>query len=178
MGLDIIAISKIEFVKPFESYEEFDNYAGEKDFHFIVQKGLAHPRSFEGLEDGIYKGKGSSYNFRAGSYSSYNLWRDILARVIMGVPAKEVWTSPGAYRMFPFFELIEFSDAEGGISGASLERLAKDSKDSYKEAKKKIQALSKDGSDLGYSASAWLEGYKNFMKAFNLAAPKGVIIFA
>ena len=59
--------------------------------------------------------------FRAGSYSGYNRWRDVLRLVIHGL-AHRLDLADDA----DFIELIQFSDCEGCIGPKTCAKLAKD----------------------------------------------------
>jgi hypothetical protein len=64
--------------------------------------------------------------FRAGSYSGYGAWRNLLAQTILRVPSSDVWRSRRQFKGKPFVELIDFADNEGCIGPVVSAKLAKD----------------------------------------------------
>ena len=80
------------------------------------------PGRTAGIKPGIYSFERSA-EFRAGSYSGYNEWRDHLARMAVGMSAKKIWASGWKG---PFVELINFPDNEGVIGPVVAAKLAKD----------------------------------------------------
>src|SRR5262252_7716720 len=93
MGLDITACSKLVLAA---------NPAVDEDGEPIAVTQIKIPedvlqsteRNFLGRADGLEPGL-CSYteldDFRAGSYSGYNLWRDALCRMIHGISAEQFW---------------------------------------------------------------------------------------
>ena len=124
MGLDITAYSHVK--KLAKNCSDVDvNYAAcQKRRHM-----RAHvvPDFADRLPSGAgcYKPtpKTKRYVFRTGSYSYYNEWRNRLAQIILNVPAEIVWHNLEEYTNQPFFELINFSDAEGTIGPEASKRL-------------------------------------------------------
>lgn len=68
--------------------------------------------------------------FRAGSYSGYNWWREILAKLVGITDINAFWIKTGGINnrkgKEPFFELINFSDCEGTLPLRECKRLKKD----------------------------------------------------
>lgn len=115
------------------------------------------------------------HSFRAGSYGSYNAWRDELAK-LAGYPAVPVdryktgsvqmrhdqgaWDSDGGH----LFELICFSDCEGVIGPETSAKLAKD----FADLQSKIDAHPDE-----YFRGRCAE----WRKAFEMAADGGAVDF-
>lgn len=68
--------------------------------------------------------------FRVGSYSGYNWWREILARLVGIKNLNDFWIKAGGIDNRngpePFFELLNFSDCEGTLPYRECKRLLKD----------------------------------------------------
>ena len=181
MGLDISAVSHLRFVKRMPSPDGLERLEEElsgrgKSLHevyfLLYANGPHHKRQLEGMKPGLYEyTEGSEHHsFRAGSYSSYNWWRDQLARFAHGVPAEEVWAHPRRYKGKPFVELIDFTDCDGRIGTPVAAKLLAD-----------FQAHAGKADDfatsLGEEAEYWLEVYREFTEAFRLAAQDGALMF-
>jgi len=99
----------------------------EDDEHIVAWVDEDMARSLRGLQMGrCYETSGNVIEFRAGSYSGYNKWRDELARRALDLPAATVWEDPSRFVEAPFFELINFSDCEGTIGPDAASDLATD----------------------------------------------------
>jgi hypothetical protein len=129
MGLDISAYRKLEPIRDYPNDGNYD-YPNETvlyvnpDFPGRCDEFAEQPRK-------VYKFS-EKFQFSAGSYHSYNDWRDWLARVAGAGSAKALWDK-AADPMFgfeakavPFVELINFSDCEGAIGTAISRKLAAD----------------------------------------------------
>lgn len=173
MGLDIKVLKSVEFIEVNEDNDEEividkngkiytdDNYYRlYLNPHFPIQsKGL---QSLIKLND--YK---FDYSFRAGSYGSYNVWRNNLAKML----GYEDYTGHGDYDLTvfelkegPFWEFIKFSDCEGVINSQVSKKLLNDFQEYDPIAKKQ---------DVHF-----YELYRNFHKAFELASKNGIVIFS
>ena len=134
MGLDITAYSKITRCTECESFDDSDSKWSSKEVvkHRWLSVLPERTRVADGLETACYI-VDDEYGFRAGSYGGYNLWRDLLSRAFLGVPARDVWRNPGAYDS-PITSLINFSDCEGligPVTSASLHRALVDGRELY-----------------------------------------------
>ena len=126
----------------------------------------------EEIETGPYT-VGKSFSFSAGSYSSYNNWRNELAK-LAGWPEGEYkqygrgWKSYAASvwnaKEGPFWELIYFSDCEGVIGFNVAAKLAKDFETFEDKAK-------------NHPNERFRTIYENMHMAFALAANSGVVQF-
>lgn len=131
------------------------------------------PQRFRGLESGkVYQFK-SSFDFRAGSYSGYNIWRNELAKLAGYQPSvtfrnkevelrydETVWNLNHG----PFWELIDFSDAEGVIGPDVCRKVYQDFVQ-YRDQAAQVP-------DAYFS-----ESYGHWMKAFEMCADNGAIVF-
>jgi len=126
-------------------------------------------------------------NFRAGSYSGYNQWRNELAKMAGYSSADEVWQDEefDSFKKFnlrkdkldsisgdvvekpkPFYELINFSDAEGVIGPEVSKKLYED----FVEFDEKAQ----NHTD---SDSWFYQKYQEWKKAFKIASQNGAVSF-
>jgi len=126
------------------------------------------PAQAEGIEDGYY-GYENSMDFRAGSYSGYNQWRDELARMAGYAPVASDHSpyAAGAWqkKSGPFWELINFADNEGCIGPKTSAKLAKDF------------AEFQHAADL--NPDEWFrQKYAYWRKAFELASNDGAVDFS
>lgn len=177
MGLDITAYSKLEKIGVVydEDGEPIDPQTCEPllDDSIVLRANDAYPDRAAGLSaKGCYKFSGC-YGFRAGSYSSYNYWRDELAKLagwaLSGYTqynkewpsyAASAWRATGG----PFWELINFSDCEGVIGPIACQKLAKDFADHQELA---------DAVD----DERFRELYADWRQAFEIASDGGAVEF-
>lgn len=159
MGLDVIAYERIEWLGSMDGDHEADDTA-------CVYPNDDFPTRADGLEAGWYRWSGRQHDFRAGSYSSYNWWRDRLAEMI-GSSAQAIWQKP---EPGPFVELIDFADNEGALGPATSRKLAADFADWADRAESFAATL-------GESAGYFTETYDNFRRAFEIAATGGAVQF-
>ena len=83
MGLDISAYSKITKTENLDEATIF------------VFRGEYYSDRATDLEQGTYiEGEGcESIGFRAGSYSGYGVFRNLLSQIILGADARTIWTN-------------------------------------------------------------------------------------
>lgn len=180
MGLDIHAASHLRFVRPMPDAEEFDRIEAELDDESIEDRYfLVHPNEagqeahLAGMEPGMYEYTATSvqHEFRAGSYSGYNWWREQLSRCALGVPPEEVWEDPDSFAGQPFVELVNFTDADGRIGTRLARKLAADFRNDATTAEKYAAELE------GKEGEYFLSVYRDFATAFELAAQDGAVRF-
>lgn len=175
MGLDITAYSKLTPITP----ELKDGEPTAANYWETMVEVYLNP-DFPGRELPLvagWYGFSDRVDFRAGSYGGYNRWRDWLAQ-IAGYPATPfalygsttqrhdagAWATDSG----PFWELINFSDAEGVIGSAVATKLAKD----FAEWDARAKAASESAGD------PWLyEAFANWRRAVELAADGGGVRF-
>lgn len=161
MGLDITAFKKLQLVKhPPLTDDDLDS---EDVYLYPISDFVAYT---DGLEEGLYRTEEDCYSFRAGSHSSYNHWREQLAKVIFLTP-QGIWANPR--RDLPFIELINNSDAEGFIGPKTALKLAKDFKNMRVQVEKRARTYWPEEAD------SFLKLYDQWLKAFEYASDGGVV---
>lgn len=167
MGLDITAYSRLSHVG-----KHTDDWCQEYEAHVQAFAYDSFPESFRGIpilgtrevgsstfvEGGCYAftAQTKTHDFRAGSYSGYNQWRDDLRRQF----------NPGTDPYGPFYELIWFADNEGSIGPDAARDLLADFRgyaDRYQPD--------------GQYADYFRRKYQDWMLACELAADGGLISF-
>jgi hypothetical protein len=191
VGLDIFAASNLRYARPIpgrKALERLEEELSRKDKYLTDVYFLVYPNQacfrqrLAGTKPGLYTYTRSTrrHSFRAGSYSGYNWWRDQLSRFALGVDAPTVWGDPRGFRGRPFVELINFTDCDGRIGTRVATKLAEDFKSHAAGAKRFVPVASgedADGWDETDQKSYWLEVYREFARAFRLAAKKGALAF-
>lgn len=175
MGLDISAYSSIKEVTDIENYDidtlDVFYYSGNNN-NFLVHLG-------ELKTDTYYKICSNSeyFNFRFGSYGSYNTWRNQLAIMMNYGSAENIWcnfnNSLRCYKLKklqnkdfvfkPFYLLIYFSDCEGVIPSNICKKLYLDFVDFDEKAKEQHEYFYKKYCDL--------------KEAFRIASENGFVRF-
>jgi hypothetical protein len=160
MGLDIYAISQIK-----KSVEETDLSVYDNGFNRIG-----------GLEPGFYEktNKTTEHQFGAGSYSSYNWFRNQLSLCIFGQSSDKIWENPDVFVGRPFYELIDFSDCDGCFGPEASERLHQDFVNNRQNLVKYCIDKYIDNDD---TYDYIIETYDNFTTAFELGKQTGLVQF-
>ena len=174
MGLDIMYVSKVKTADELlglgeELYEEFtfgvaDEFK-ERCHSFPLNKGTGT----------VYITPGSERDsFRAGSYSGYNQFRNLLCLAVHGISADEFWNSKN-WDEEEFGALIDFSDCEGTICYSVAAELYRSFKDNRKRFKEYIESPEADLSreDQIY----FMEKYDEWRLATDIASDEGLLIF-
>lgn len=169
-GLDVTAYEKLTLV-PSPQFDRDGEPVGE---HQVRLAPGGFVERFAGLTaEAVYRYQ-SAFEFRAGSYSGYNNWRNELAKLAgyAQTPYKSfdgkielrydatVWKSGKG----PFWELIDFSDAEGVIGPVVCERVHQDFL--------RYRAAAAKHADEYFRSS-----YEEWTKAFAMCANGGAIEF-
>lgn len=175
MGLDITAYRKIELADNNIAFDENDELT---DYHLFVQfyRNNAFSKQIAGeVEDGAAYKYEDSMSFTAGSYSSYNRWREELAKLAGYKPIRTdtygcmadgycagLWKNknPSGH----FSELINFSDCDGVIGAQVSAKLAND----FSIFQVKADA---------HESDLFREKYAKFRAAFEMAADAGAVKF-
>lgn len=150
MGLDIVAHETlIDITNEPNVRDEYGDPDYEKEY-FGLTINPHFPKHQKGFTKGqVFKNPGKTMRFRAGSYSGYNEWRDILA----------TW-KPKAFKL-----LVNFSDCEGFINSEICAKLAKAFAKHAPNAHKAFR-------------NEWdLQLYSRFQDAFELASHGGCVEF-
>ncbi|RKF30716.1 hypothetical protein BCY88_12565 [Paraburkholderia fungorum] len=139
----------------------------------VVLSPVDFPERFRGLESGKVYHFSSSFDFRAGSYSGYNEWRNRLAKLAGYQPSLSVRNGVTESRYDetvwkldhgPFWELINFSDAEGVIGPEVCKKVHQDFVQ-YQDQATQLPDVD------------FRESYADWMKAFAMCANNGAIVF-
>jgi hypothetical protein len=183
VGLDITAASKAasHFIRGHSDDEaENDKLFEAEDVIWVSPNSDFLERS-DGYQEGFYRVHGERVGFRAGSYSGYGNWRRHLCRMALGEEPEEVWATPEVFAGRPFVELINFSDCEGVIGPKTSAKLARDFADFAEQAEQYVEQngrgdkTGKVGPEQGID---WfLESYREWREAFDLAADDGFVTF-
>ena len=163
MGLDITAYEHFE-MQDIDTSEMTDEQEDDL-YEQYTRVYPTFPDQAEGL-DGWVTTSGKEIGFRAGSYSGYNHWRRTLSEMAYGHGPDTLWEHPEDWKGKPFFELINFSDAEGIIGPKTSAKLAKD----FRDNREKAMRFAEDNDYFGSLYDQWME-------AFTLAADSGFVKF-
>jgi hypothetical protein len=177
MGLDISAYSKLVKVEN----PEMNKYGDPVNWDGICR---IHPKTLEytenewegrtkGITEGVVFEYEEYHSFRAGSYSGYNEWRDLLAKFAGWKSDQDCWNSTEG----PFFELIHFSDCDGYIGPEVAAKLFKDFDDYEERAIEFSKTIYDKYGGYGEYWEYWLGKYYDWKKAFKIASDGGVVIF-
>ena len=178
MGLDIGAMSNIVLREDLTKNEDWDvvsRETGERvDGHnFYVASVIDE---FSDQAGPIRNGDVFEYDeymhVRAGSYGGYNRWRRMLCNMALGVEPEVVWNNPTNFETAPFFDLINFSDCEGVLCTEACQGLYEDFRNPLPAATAYASRLPGD-----WDGEYWLDKYKEWMEAFELASKDGCVDF-
>ncbi len=169
-GLDVTAYSGLVEV-PNAAVDE-DGLPKAKDM--VRLSPVDFPDRFKDLKPrAIYRFE-KQFEFRAGSYSGYGWWRNELAK-LAGYRPTDAKTVEGKMesrydaaawkaKSGPFWELINFSDAEGVIGPVACKKLYSDFVAYHKAA-------------MAHPSKDFRESYADWEKALELASKNGALEF-
>ena len=112
-------------------------------------------------------------HFRAGSYSTYNRFRALLAECFHGVDPSAIWEDEWSWEGSRFFEMINGSDCDGVYGPTDSEKLHRD----FEEGEELFQEFLADKFEDDNDGEYYLNTYRNFKEGYGLAAEEGVLIF-
>ena len=112
-------------------------------------------------------------HFRAGSYSGYNQFRNLLAQAFHGVDAEEIWSDENSFEGTPFYEMINFSDCDGVFGPTDSAKLYQD----FEEGEDDFVDFVGEHFEDDDEAEIFLEVYREFKEGFELAADEGILIY-
>lgn len=158
MGLDITAYERVELLSETHTDEHYDM----DDVIVVSQIPEFIGRERPLIEGAAYRASGERIDFRAGSYSGYNLWRRTLAEMSSGRQDHFYWASKDT--SLPFYPLVNFADNEGVLGSYACASLANDF-DSYA-----AKAVDADGVVMFF-----LERYEFWRRACRMAAESGCV---
>jgi hypothetical protein len=175
VGLDITAYSRLKYIGK-HAGDDDNEHEWDAEYNRVHVKPYAYaefPQSFRGipvlgtevsnsgtstfLTGGCYEvtPETQTHAFRAGSYSGYGLWREDLQRQF----------NPGRKPDGPFYELIWFADNEGCIGPEAAKDLLEDFRLHFERYMP------------GEHADYFTEKYRDWTRAFELAADGGLVDF-
>jgi hypothetical protein len=160
MGLDISAFSKIEKVHD------------EDEARIFIRRNIPELDQAQDIEEGMYSPASDSeeHGFRAGSYSGYNHFRNLLCEIMHGVPATDLWEKPKVFEGKEFYNLINFSDCEGNFGPAISKKLHEDF---LKNRDKFVNGVEGKEPYDGY----YTRVYDDFCLGFEIASKGGILEF-
>lgn len=170
MGLDITSYSRLRFVR-----HRSESDPGEyMDRYVYLYDNPDFPEHLDEYQSGFYEQLPGSerMEFCAGSYGGYNMWRDILSKFSLDADPRTVWMNEELFQDRPFFELVHFSNCEGTIGTDTCTKLAKDFQDFAEKAERFAENL-RDS----WGGEWWLEKYREWQEALELATDGGFILF-
>lgn len=189
MGLDISVYGKAERLAPQPEADAKGHYSDE----IYESENLVHAFAYSSMEQSLrglepwqekaweggerYFDAGwwkvtptrDDFDFRAGSYSGYNSFREQLAQAALDVTPRAVWDRLDFYRERPFFELINFADNEGTIGPLAAADLAQD----FRDQRSIVLAAWHDVEE-----ESWFTAkYDEWQRAFDVASGHGIVAF-
>lgn len=171
MGLDITAYRQVQVVK--DAPIDPDGNPCDDEHHNRIFVNPDYPGRDAGLDAAAIYTIGTEHiSFGVGNYRSYNLWRNLLAKLAgytyhPGGNGREeycgdCWNGVEG----PFSELISFSDCEGVIGPIVSAKLAKDFADFDDRAKAFVS-----------NYRGFYQLYSEWHRAFEMAADGGYVNF-
>lgn len=174
MGLDIMYISKVKTSDELldlgeELYEEF-TFGVADEF-----KERCHSFPLSNGTGKVYVTPGSERDcFRAGSYSGYNQFRNLICLAVHGISADEFWNTKH-WDEEEFGALIDFSDCEGTICYSVAAELYRSFKNNRKRFNKYIESSE---ADIDWEDQLYfMEKYDDWTEATRVASNNGLLIF-
>ena len=175
MGLDIIVYSKLEHQRDErveEVMESLFSPLGEEIIEICEEE---ENRRCSDMAIGKWHRTDATQeaHFRAGSYSGYNQFRNLLAQAFHGVDAEDIWSDENSFEGTPFYEMIDFSDCDGVFGPGDSAKLCRN----FEEGEVKFQEFIAEKFEDDDEAGHWLEVYRDFKEGFRLAADEGILIY-
>jgi hypothetical protein len=193
MGLDCTAYEKVTLVEAITleqlKVKNWEHPLYDDEAHCLLYN-KDFPERSDGLVEGFYLIEGKSKGFRAGSYSGYMRYRQLLAQIVGAESAEKFWREPEKLKDKPFYEQINFADNEGFLGPETCKLLLADYKEMrpkamalfekmFEEDKKRIAAQPPSPFSVPLDAVRnWTaDVYDDWIEAFEIAAGAGVIRF-
>jgi hypothetical protein len=179
MGIDISALSHLEYVEP-EQHPDYDDDECQEDNHWQPCDDGAFPSHHRDLKSGCYSETTATEYLGFCSSATYHLWwRDQLSLCVIGVPFLSIVKDPLVYLCSPFIELICFTDTYGTIGPAVCGKLAREFAEHEESARKHANEVIALNPDFGAAvAKEWFDRYQEFKQAFILGAQGGLVQFS
>jgi hypothetical protein len=172
MGLDIAAYSNLILVAPevkkaLSRVPEISMGDGPRIMKMTKISDRGEGSRCLDMDAGDYYGTESTeeFDFRAGSYSGYGLFRRLLSEIFLHSDPAEVWKTPKAYKGQPFYELVDFSDCEGVIGPEVSSKLHSD----FVEGRAQFFEECED--------EWYRQKYDDWTKALSISKENGALIF-
>lgn len=175
MGLDIVAYSKLEHERDERVaavMESLFSPLGEEVIHIFEESERLRCMDMK-IGKWHRTDETQEIHFRAGSYSGYNTFRNLLAKAFHGVSADDIWSNEDNYEGSPFYEMINFSDCDGVIGPYDSDKLHQDFVNGEEEFQEYLMETFGDDDEVEY----YLGVYRNFTHAFKLSSQNGILIF-
>jgi hypothetical protein len=195
VGLDIVAYRRCTFVESMTKlcHEGKCEHCDDDYLRHYYPNAPVFAHNSPGFREGVYRvsfthdNSPDCFHFRAGSYSSYNLWREWICQFATG--HNHIEFVCGGVQLEsepPFWKLLNMSDCEGIITGPIAEELLKDFEDHREkalawEATKPV--VQKDWTtgvheeEVDFDPECWAENYDLWTQAFRIASPEGILLF-
>lgn len=174
MGLDITAVRGASLLAPHPQDEKdwdekccYGTGEWKRNRYHLSHDNGEFPEQGEGILRGCYSVR-EHFHFRAGSYSGYSAYRRHLAAAVGVMDLGRWWQKP---TVVPFAEQLNFSDCEGVIGPQTATKLLKDYKEWVQPFRRQIQRAAP-------MELEWYEQcYQNWIRAFQMAADGGFVVF-
>lgn len=185
MGLDIVAYSKLEKESKKEIKEVLDKMLSNRfgDEVIEVREGDDIGRA-QDLTPGSWlkTNETEEHYFRAGSYSTYNQFRNHLSEALLGVPASSVWEDETSFEGKPGYEMINFSDCSGVIGWTEAQKLHNDlvvNREKFRDYLYEFYDVDQQSEIEAetHMVDYMMGVYKNFILAFDYAKENGIVIY-
>ena len=169
MGLDVTAYERAERISGHEPTDDDHDHGIIEAFAYAV-----FDRALDGMGDTVLDTRTgvdclSAGYWRTGgdeataqtSYAGYGLYRDRLARAVIGMEYRKLLNFIGQHGDAPYFDLLNFADNEGVIGPVAARRLA----DDFASTPVKFD-------------EAWMNKFHDDLRdCFDLAADTGLALF-
>jgi len=179
MGLEIYAISNIviKHLDP-DAYSFNELLDSELNSFHINRDFESHVSDYSsaGLDivDYTHTNESVENSVSMGSYSSYNIFRNLLSKAVLKVNAETAWNKPSKYCNKPLWDIINFSDCDGVIDCSTSKTLYNNLKESRSIFKTYISKTDSIGE---MDEEHNMQLYDELIKCFKLGAEDGIIIF-
>jgi hypothetical protein len=180
MGLDISAHSYIAIKQLNPVLFEFNELMDADVDILEFNRGLDFLSQSAELGDDVGKfefslgAESESFDFRAGSYSTYNKFRNLVCLALLEVKCETAWDNPNKYKTGPGWDIINFSDCEGVIDSVTSAKLLKE----FTDNRDKFITFLNNTSDVGdMDVNHYTEFFDNMIKCFELGSKGGIVIY-
>lgn len=177
MGLDISAISNIATKQTDPEQYEFNELMDAEVGSFYINPDFpTHTGEYgeSGIVEYIETEETTTESLRAGSYSAYNKFRNLLSLSVLGVKAETAWENAGTFHDKPLWDIINFSDCEGAIDSVKCLKLH----DELVDSRDMFISYIKNDTEIGdMDTEHYTNLYDGFINCFKIGSQAGVVIF-